>query len=104
MPFEFPIAELHSVLAPLITFKLDGPTTLQTVHYSAGIPKNPIKVTVEDIESAIAKSKAGEITHRQSQQWATMVLLNDAFDWSGKDEERIAEMLNTLSSTKGLVP
>jgi hypothetical protein len=102
--FEFPIAALHSVLVPLITFKLDGPTTHQTVHYSAGIPKNPIKVAPEDIGSAIERSKTGEIMHSQLQQWATMVLLNDAFDWSGEHEERIAEMLNALSSAEGLAP
>ena len=31
----------------------------------------------------------GLITFRQLQQWATMLQLNDAFDWSGEDEEQI---------------
>ncbi len=31
--FELPIETLRKVLAPLVTFTLDGPATLQTVKY-----------------------------------------------------------------------
>ena len=96
--FELPIETLRKVLAPLVTFKLDGPATQQTVKYSAGIPKNPIKVTGADINSAIEKARTGEITQRQLQQWASMLLLNDAFDWSGEDADAIADMLADLTS------
>jgi hypothetical protein len=96
--FELPIETLRKVLAPLITFTLEGPATLQTVEYSAGIPKNPVKVTRADIHSAIERARIGEITQRQLQQWASMLLLNDAFDWSGEDEDAIADMLADLAS------
>ncbi len=95
-----PLEALHSVLEPLITFRLNGPTTHQTVHYAAGIPSNPIKVTLDDINAAVERLRTGQLTVRQMQQWATMVLLNDAFDWSGKDEDSIADMLNDLSSAE----
>jgi hypothetical protein len=65
--FALPIEAFHEPLKPLISFKLDGPSTLQEVHYSAGIPKNPIRVTREEIDGAIAKVKRGEITTRQLQ-------------------------------------
>jgi len=68
------------------------------VKYAAGIPKNPVKVTRADINSAIEKARTGEIAQHQGQQWASMLLLNDAFDWSGEDEGAIADMLADLSS------
>ena len=98
--FEMPIEDLHSVLEPLITFTLDGPNTHQTVHYAAGIPSNPIKVTLTDVNSAIERFRTSQLTPSQLQQWATMVLLNDAFEWSGNDEERISDILNDLSATE----
>jgi len=96
--FELPIETLGKVLAPLVTFTLDGPATYQTVEYSAGIPKNPVKVTRADIDFAIKKARTGKVTQRQLQQWASMLLLNDAFDWSGEDEDAIADMLADLAS------
>ena len=68
------------------------------MKYSAGIPKNPVKVTRADINSAIEKARTGEITQRQLQQWANMLLLNDAFDWSGEDADAITDMLADLTS------
>ncbi len=96
--FELPIETLGKVLAPLVTFTLDGPATHQTVEYSACIPKNPVKVTRADIDFAIKKARTGKVTQRQLQQWASMLLLNDAFDWSGEDEDAIADMLADLAS------
>jgi hypothetical protein len=84
--FEFSIEILRKVLAPLVTVTLEGPGTLHAVKCVAGIRKNPVKVTRADINSAIEKARTGEITQHQVQQWASMLLLNDAFDWSGEDE------------------
>jgi hypothetical protein len=67
------------------------------VHFPAGPPRNPIKVTRRDIDSAIEKSRTGQITQRQLQQWATMVELNPAFDWS-REDEILANLLNDLGS------
>lgn len=97
LQFALPIEALEPVLAPLITFELRGPDTLQTVHFAAGPPKNPIKVTRSDFDSAIEKSRTGQITQRQLQQWATMVELNPAFDWS-REDEFVAALLNDLGS------
>ena len=95
--FELHIEALKTALAPLITFELNGPATHQTVHFPAGPPRNPIKVTRRAINSAIEKSRTGQITQRQLQQWATMVELNPAFDWS-REDEILANLLNDLGS------
>jgi hypothetical protein len=50
-------------------------------------------VTFAPIDFAIEKARTGKVTQRQLQQWASMLLLNDAFDWSGEDEDSIADML-----------
>ena len=96
--FELPIEVLRKVLAPLVTFTLEGPCTQQTVIYSAGILKDPVKVTRADINSAIDKARAGEISQERLQRWASMLLLNDAFDWSREDEDAISDILADLSS------
>src|SRR4029077_15658850 len=96
--FELSIEVLRKVLSPLVTFTLEGSATQQTVTYSAGIPKDPVKVTRADINSAVRKARAGEISPERLQQWASMLLLNDAFDWSGEDEDAISDILADLSS------
>ena len=96
--FELSTEVLRKVLSPLVTFTLEGPATQQTVTYSAGIPKDPVKVTRADINSAVEKARAGEISQERLQQWASMLLLNDAFDWSGEDEDAISDILADLSS------
>ena len=96
--FELPIEVLRKVLAPLVTFALEEPGTQQTVTYSAGILKDPVRVTRTDINSAIEKARTGEISQERLQQWASMLLLNDAFDWSGEDEDALSDMPADLSS------
>ena len=54
-----PIEVSRKVLAPLVTFTLEGPATQQTVTYSASIPKDPVNVTRADINSAIEKARGG---------------------------------------------
>ena len=39
-----------------------------------------------------------EISTEQLADWATMLLLNDAYLWNGKDEDEIAELLHEISS------
>ena len=43
------------------------------------------------------KQARGEISTEQLADWATMLLLNDACDWEGQEEEEIAVWLNEIS-------
>ena len=36
----------------------------------------------------------GRVTKRELSDWAAMLLMNDAYNWDGADEEEIAEALN----------
>ena len=62
--FEFPIEILRKVLAPLVTFTVEGPGTLHAVKYAAGIPKNPVKLTRADIDFALETAIAFRIICR----------------------------------------
>lgn len=39
----------------------------------------------------------GDISDSELNRWALMLLLNDAYDWQGPDEDEIAEILNDLA-------
>jgi hypothetical protein len=38
------------------------------------------------------------MTTEQLADWVTMLLLNDAYQWDGKDKDEIAELLHEVSS------
>jgi hypothetical protein len=61
------------------------------------LPVPGVRVEVSHINSAIEKHKRGEITDDETYRWATFLLLNEAYDWEGPDEDEIAQMLNELS-------
>jgi len=41
--------------------------------------------------------ETGAFTSNDLMQWATMILLNDAYDWEGPNEDEVAERLHELS-------
>jgi hypothetical protein len=94
--FEMDAEALRPILAPLITFTIDGPDTIQTLDFRAGIPKRSVRVTIQDLDIAEEKARKGEISKRRLQQWASMLLMNGAFDWAERDEDIIAERLNEI--------
>jgi hypothetical protein len=59
-------------------------------------------------ESSHTDTRRHRFRHRKGENWqsypalvaalASMLLLNDAFDWSGEDEDAIADMLADLAS------
>jgi len=83
---------LHGVLE--FDFK-DHERRLKT-HY--GTPAPGVVIELEHIRRAMDKRARKEINTHDLADWATMLLLNDAYGWEGPDEERIAELLNEISS------
>ncbi len=70
-----------------------------TTHY--GTPEPGVRVELKHIRDAMDKHARGEITTEQLADWATMLLLNGAYRWNGKDEDEIAEWLHEISSLTG---
>jgi hypothetical protein len=60
-------------------------------------PDHGIKVQMSDIKKAMNKHAEGALTTKDLSDWAAMLLLNDAYDWSGSEEETISEWLNDIS-------
>ena len=61
-------------------------------------PRPGVRVELKYIKAAVDKNARGEITTEQLADWATMLLLNDAYDWEGgQDEDEIADWLNEIS-------
>jgi hypothetical protein len=62
------------------------------------IPPEPgVRITKWHIENALSKKREGKITDGQLIDWATMLLLNQAYEFDENEEEFIAEWLNGVS-------
>ena len=72
-------------------------TQRRTAHNRFPIPKPGIVVTREHISNALERKRFGLITERDLVQWATILLLNDAYVFDPGDEDLIAEWLNDIS-------
>jgi len=89
------IEELRDRLRDVVefVFREDGRTL--TSHYL--IPSPGIRIGLDHIRSAMARHASSEITTEELSDWATMLLMNDAYDWEGPDEDEIANWLNDIS-------
>ena len=61
------------------------------------LPEPGIRVEVSHVKNAMEKHRKGEISGDEIYRWATFLLLNEAYDCEGPDEDDIAEMLDELS-------
>jgi hypothetical protein len=75
-----------------------GPTERRLISYFL-LPEPGVRVTKDDIRCVLDKQWKGEISERELSEWASMLMLNEAYDWSGPDEDEIADTLNELSMT-----
>lgn len=56
-----------------------------------------IQVSRRHLEAALAKTRTGELSERDLVNWATMILINDAFFWSGEDADLVGRWICELS-------
>ena len=61
------------------------------------IPEPGIVITREHISNALERKRFGLVTERDLVQWATVLLLNDAYVFDPGDEDLIADWLNDIS-------
>ena len=72
-------------------------TQRRTAHNRFPIPEPGITITREHISNALERKRFGLITEQDLVQWATILLLNDAYVFDPGDEDLIAEWLNDIS-------
>lgn len=101
--FEAGIGELRQTLNGVFEFHLE----LQTVgsrlqrRSASGrfrLPEPGIVITRKHIENALERRRFGLISERDLAEWATILLLNDAYVLDPADEDLIAEWLNDISA------
>jgi hypothetical protein len=61
------------------------------------LPELGIIITKQHIENALNRKRLGIVSERKLVLWATMILLNDAYEIDSADEDLIAEWLNDIS-------
>ena len=89
------LEELRQRLAGVVEFDFRDHERRLDSHYGTPVPG--VRIELKHIQAAMDRHAREEISTEQLADWATMLLLNDAYDWEGPDEERIAEWLNEIS-------
>jgi hypothetical protein len=92
---EATVEDLRSAMTGVFEFDL------QRGHRAARtwfrMPEPGIAITRRHLENALNRKRQGKILERDLVEWATLLLLNDAYVLDPGDEDLIAEWLNDIS-------
>ena len=78
-------------------FTLDFGDSRRLAHCSFLVPEPGVQVRRIHILRAVEMCQQGVVTVQNLMQWATVLLLNEAFEFEVEDSEWIADVLNDLS-------
>jgi len=78
-------------------FEFDLAPDRRTANVQFRVPQPGIIITRDHISNALEQKRLELISEQDLVYWATMLLLNDAYEPDPKDEEFIAEWLNDIS-------
>lgn len=92
---EISLEELERCLGEMLVVNFGEEERRLTSYFLLAQPG--VRVEKKYIQAAMDKHAQGEISTEQLADWATMLLLNDAYDWQGPEEEEIAGWLNEIS-------
>jgi len=87
--------DIRDVLAGVFEFDFVGRN--RTARTRFRVPEPGVVVTRDHIRNAVEKRNLGRISDEALIFWATMLLLNDAFELDPNDQEFVAEWLNDVS-------
>lgn len=97
--FEISLDQLRSCLRNVVKFNFDaeahGGKRWMENNFIA--PEPGVPITRWHLENALTKKRNGDITDEQLIEWATMLLMNHAYEFDQKDEDFIADWLNDIS-------
>lgn len=89
------VKELRETMAGVFEFELQrGRRGARTCFR---MPEPGIAITRRHLENALTRKREGKISERDLVEWATVLLLNDAYVLDPGDEDMIAEWLNDMS-------
>jgi hypothetical protein len=92
---EISITELMHACASVMEFSFEAAE--RRFSSSFRIPAPGIPITIGHIENALMRKRLGIVSEKDLVVWATMILLNDAYEINSSDEDVIAEWLNDFS-------
>ena len=88
------IAELRKRMKGALEFDFETQGRKLTSYY--GLPVPGVRIEMGHVQAAMDKHARGMISTLQLADWATMLLLNDAYDWNGPKEAQIADWLSDI--------
>ena len=93
--FEMSLDELRGAMIGVFEFELQREQRGARTHFR--MPEPGIAITRGHISKALELKRQGKISERDLVEWATILLLNDAYVLDPGDEDLIAEWLNDIS-------
>jgi hypothetical protein len=92
---EITVEELQCACRAAIEFYFGNTERRFGGHFV--LPEPGIFITKQHVENALNLKRLGIVSERELILWATMILLNDAYEIDSADEDLIAEWLNDIS-------
>src|ERR1035437_10298995 len=92
---EMSVEELRNSMTGVFEFDLQRGQRAARTHFK--MPEHGIAITRAHISNALDQKRDGKIAERDLVNWATILLLNDAYVLDPGDEDLIAEWLNDIS-------
>ncbi len=62
------------------------------------LPQPGVLVEKEDVFRALRVHNLGEISDEELRLWAAMLMLNEAYNFEGPDEDFVADVINELAT------
>jgi hypothetical protein len=93
--FQADLEEVRTAMTGVFEFNLQRGQRAARTFFR--MPEPAIAITRQHISNALERKRLGKITERDLVNWATLLLLNDAYVLDPGDEDLIAEWLNDIS-------
>jgi hypothetical protein len=87
--------EVRRVLRGVFDFNLEDAS--RTAHSSFRVPVPGIRIGREHVENALERKREHRIAEGDLVSWATLILVNPAYELDPVDEDLLAEWLNDIS-------
>jgi hypothetical protein len=78
-------------------FEIELTPERRTAATNFRVPEPGVMITRDHISRALEQKRLGLISEQELVYWATMLLLNDAYELDPSDEDFLAEWLNDIS-------
>jgi hypothetical protein len=89
------VEDVRRSLLGVFEFELTPERRTATTNFR--VPEPGVMITRDHVRRALEQKRLSLISERELVYWATMLLLNDAYELDPDDEDFLAEWLNDIS-------